>query len=144
MNDRGAVNFGDTRSVFFKIELPHRNNAANGGTLSMFMSKLQMKCLVDKTDDDLHKTGNFYSHEFIYLNDPSVDDDETRQVIERANNIVHEQDPDNSEFSANHVSVFTMTGLLPKPCIDMVSFYKKNNTNLVKKKNVQQILFQLE
>ena len=115
MTERGTVSFGTLNIGFHNIHMPHPNIHTNQGVLSMFLAKLQKKCLPRGGGADLHQTGNMYSHEYIYHNDPEVDSAETSAVIARATNVVR-ANTNMSEFEANHVIVFTITGLMPKPC----------------------------
>ena len=98
--------------------MPHHNVEDGGGFLALFLATMEIECYRDATSDDLHMTGNLYQHEHIYRNNPDEDSDETRAVIQRANNIVR-ANTNYTDFSANHVVIFTMTGLLPVPCADM-------------------------
>ena len=97
--------------------MPHPNIGEHHGFLAIFLAKIQKECYAGMENDDLHLTGKMFSHEYIYMNDPDVDSELTTQVIQRATNVVRAYS-EYSDFTADHVITFTITGLLPKPCQD--------------------------
>ena len=131
MTERGTVSFGSLNIGFHAVIIPHHNIHEHEGVLAMFLSKIHMHCFHGEVNDDLHLTGNLYSHEYIFHNDPDVDTAETIQVVRRATSIVRGNSEYNS-FEADHVFVFTITGLLPKPCGDYTNedgVSSNNNVN---------------
>lgn len=98
--------------------MPHPSIKEGDGVLAMFLSRLQYECRENYESENLHEIGSFYSREYILLNDPEVDTQETLSVIQRANNVVRENS-DIQDFLADHVVVFTITGDFPTQCNEM-------------------------